>query len=125
MRTLKFDQFLRESQREKLRIDIYGHHYEIESRIPAIVPLKMARAEKLAETDRNAEYTRLIFEAADAMFGKENMEEICSFGLSAEDLSLLIQKCFEMINGAAAEEESEELSDEDGRSSLPGRSQKK
>ena len=119
---LDFDQFLREKEHRTIPVRILGETYEIKAVIPALVPLKMARAERLQGTDRNAEYTRLVFEAADALFGEEQMNRMAG-RLSADDLVLLIQKCFERINGGA--EESEELSDEQSRTSLPGKKGKK
>ncbi|MBQ8093376.1 MAG: hypothetical protein IJ242_07365 [Clostridia bacterium] len=122
--TLDFDLFLQEKERRTLPVRILGEIYEIPAVIPAIVPLKMARAERMRDHEaRNAEYSRLIFEAADALFGPDQLESFAAH-LSAQDLALLIQKCFERMNGAVPEE-GETLTDEDSRSSLPGRASKK
>lgn len=125
-KTLLFDQFLSEAKKETLTVTIYGKDYEVPCRIPAIVPLMMARAEKQADqTSRNVAYSRMIFTAADALFGEKNIEEICAHGMDVEELNLLIQKTFAVINGQEDDEEQEELTDGDSRSDLPGDSAKK
>jgi len=122
---LDFDLFLKEKEHKTLTVRILGEEYSIPATIPAIVPLKMARAERLRDNGlRNAEYTRLIFEAADAMFGQQQVDRFAD-RISAQDLAVLIQKCFERINGGADAQEGEELTDEQSRSSLPGRPSKK
>ena len=120
---LDFDLFLREKEKKTIPVRIMGEIYEIEAAIPALVPLKMARAERLRGQDRNTEYTRLVFEAADALFGEAQLDRFAG-RLTAEDLVQLMQLCFERINGKE-QAEGEELSDEQSRTSLPGRTGKK
>lgn len=125
-KVLEFDQFISEQNGEKLTVRVHGKAYEVPCRIPAIVPLMMARAAKMADqSSRNAAYSEMIFAAADAIFGRDAATEICASGLYVEDLATLVQKVFALINGAEDEGESEELTDEDSRSSLPGDSAKK
>lgn len=125
-KVLEFDKFLSEANEEKLTIRVHGKAYEVPCRIPAIVPLMMARAAKLADqTSRNSAYSEMIFSAADALFGRDAAMEICASGLYADDLALLVRKVFDLINGVEDDEENEELTDEDSRSSLPGDSAKK
>lgn len=125
-KVLEFDQFLSEAAGETLTVRVRGKAYEVPCRIPAIVPLMMARASKLADqSSRSAAYSDMIFSAADALFGCEAATEICASGLYVEDLALLVQKVFGLINGTQEDGESEELTDEDSRSSLPGDSAKK
>ncbi|MBQ7487536.1 MAG: hypothetical protein IJT77_08605 [Clostridia bacterium] len=122
---LDFDLFLKEKEHRTLMVRILGEEYSIPATIPAIVPLKMARAERLRDMGlRNAEYTRLIFEAADAMFGEKQVDRFAD-RISAQELALLIQKCFEWINGSPEAQEGELLTDEQSRSSLPGNASKK
>ena len=120
---LDFDLFLREKEKKTIPVRILGEIYEIEAAIPALVPLKMARAERLRGGERNAESTRLVFEAADALFGEKQLDRFAD-RLTAEDLVQLMQLCFERINGKE-QTEGEELSDEQSRTSLPGRKGKK
>lgn len=125
-KVLEFDKFLSEAKGDTIDVKIYDKTYSIQARIPAIVPLMMARAEELADqSSRNAEYTRMVFKAADAIFGKDNMTEIASKGMSVDELSLLIQKVFNMINGEDEDDESEELSDDAGIKTVPGKKAKK
>lgn len=126
-KTLNFDQFMSEMQKETVSIVIYGKTYEVPAKVPAIVPLTMARAEKLADqSSRNSAYAKAIFSAADALFGQAQMDAICAQGLSVDQLSLLVQKTFNLINGVEEEDgEAAELTDEDSRSNLPGESAKK
>lgn len=126
-KTIHFDLFMAEAQKETIAVVIGGRTFTVPARVPAIVPLMMARAEKLADQQsRNAAYTKAIFGAADALFGEKQMNEICAMGLSAEQLSLLVQQTFNAINGVEEDDgETAELTDEDSRSSLPGDSAKK
>ena len=125
---LEFDTFMQEAQDEKLTVVIGGKPYQVPPKIPAIVPLMMARAEKLADQGaRNAAQGKMIFAAADALFGETQMDAICESGMSVERLTLLVQKTFELINGAGEADDSDvqEFSDEDSRSRLPGDAGKK
>ena len=124
---LEFDKFMSEATKETIEVTVYGKTYTVPCRIPAIVPLMMARAEELADqSSRNAEYTRMVFKAADAMFGKDNMTEITSQGMSVEDLSSLVQMTFDMINGKEIEDDDEEeMDDESSLKTVPGKRAKK
>ncbi|MGN0989952.1 MAG: hypothetical protein ACI4O4_00700 [Candidatus Ventricola sp.] len=126
-KVLNFDLFMSEMQQETVSVVVHGKTYEVPAKIPAIVPLTMARAEKLADqSSRNAAYANAIFTAADALFGEKQMNAICAQGLSVDQLSALVQKTFSLINGVEDDDgEAAELTDEDSRSSLPGDSAKK
>ena len=125
-KVLEFDKFLTEAKGDTIDVKIYDKVYTIKARIPAIVPLMMARAETLADQNsRNAEYTRMIFKAADSIFGEANMTEIASNGMSVDELSLLIQKVFNMINGEEEDDEEEELSDDSSLKTVAGKRAKK
>ena len=126
-KTLNFDLFLNEAKKETIYVVVHGKTYEVTAKVPAIVPRMMARAEKLADqSSRNAAVTHTILSAADALFGEKQMNEICAGGLSLDELSMLMQKTFNLINGVEEDDgEAAELTDEDSRSSLPGDSAKK
>lgn len=127
-KVLEFDTFMQEVKGENLTVRVGGKDYSVPPKIPAIVPLMMARAEKLADqSSRNAAYSKMIFTAADALFGEKAMTEICESGMTVDMLSLLVQKTFALINGVEDfdEEDGQELSDEDSRSKLPGDAAKK
>lgn len=119
---LDFDLFMSEKEKETITVKVYGKEYLVPAKMPAVVPLMMARAEKLADqSSRNAAFVSMIFNAADALFGTRQMDDICSKGMDVEQLSMLIQKVFNVINGAEEDDgEVTELSDEDSRTKLPG-----
>jgi len=120
MKTLEFDRFLEETRQEQLQVVVRGQTFTCPLRLPALVPLRMARAQQMENDERReTEYRNLVFEAADQLFGPREMDRICALGLSAQEVALLIQKVFEVINGRE-EPEGEELSDEDSRRSVRG-----
>lgn len=112
-KVLNFDKFMQEKNAEKIKVTVYGKEYEVVARIPASVPIMMARAEN--EED-GALATKLVMKAADAFFGKGVIDKFCANGMSAEELSNLVRHLFDIINGKESEDEDgEELSDEDGK----------
>ena len=112
-KVLNFDQFMSEKTKETISVTVLGNTYEVPMEVPAIVPVMMARAE--SANDR-VMASRMTFRAADALFGREAIDQMCSNGLSGEDLATLIQMLFEKINGGDDDEdEVEEISDEDSR----------
>lgn len=125
-KTLNFDKFLSEAKHETIDVTVYGKTYKVKAKVPAIVPLSMARAERLADQkSRNQEQVRMIMNAAEAFFGKNALDEFCAKGMTSDQLSNLVNELFLMINGNEDEDEGQELSDEDSRSILPGESEKK
>lgn len=115
-KTLNFDLFMQEKNAEVLDVIIYGKTYHVPMAIPAIVPIMMARAEELSDNDS----TRMIMRAADAMLGRDNVDEICAKGMTAKDLAGLIQRLFTMINGSGDDDE-QELDDESGKRQVSSR----
>jgi hypothetical protein len=115
-KVLNFDKFIQEKNNEKIKVTVYGKEYEVPSRIPASVPIMMARAEN-AEDGQLA--TKLVMRAADAMFGPEVIDDFCNNGMSAMELSNLVKRLFDIINGKEDEdEEGEELSDDSGKKAV-------
>lgn len=112
-KVLNFDKFMSEKNRETINVTVHGKEYIVPYEVPAIVPVMMARA----ETSKDPQLaTKMVMRAADAMFGPEAVNEMCSNGLSANDLAELVQKLFQLINGGDDDEDdSEELTDEDSR----------
>ena len=121
-KVLNFDKFIEEKNNETIEVTVYGKKYTVLSRIPASVPVMMARAEN--EMDGQLA-TKLVMKAADAMFGTEAVNEFCDNGMSANELSNLVQRLFSMINGKDDDDESEELSDDDGKKPTRNRNAKK
>ena len=112
-KVLNFDQFMSEKNKETIDVQVYGKTYKVPMEIPAIVPVMMARAESALDSQQS---TKMVMRAADAMLGAEAVDELCCKGMSASDLSSLVQQLFKKINGADEDEdEAEEVSDEDSR----------
>ena len=105
---LDFDRFLAEKERKMLPVRVMGKVYAVRPEIPAIVPILMARSEEMGEGDA----TRLVLKAADALFGKEAMDEIAGKGLTVEELAELVRQVFTRIQRQDA---AEEIRDDDGR----------
>ena len=118
---LNFDLFMREKTKETITVTIFGEDYEIPMQTPAIVPVMMARAEMDLDPTQS---TMMIMKAADAMLGKATVDKLCAKGLSAFDLSQLVQKLFYEFNHAD-EDEAQELTDEDSRVAAGGKREKK
>ena len=121
-KVLNFDKFMEEKNGETVEVTVYGKKYNVACRIPASVPVMMARAEN--EIDGQLA-TKLVMMAADAMFGKNAIDEFCRKGMSANELSDLVQRMFGIINGKEEDDEAEELSDEDSKRVVRGKNEKK
>lgn len=120
-KVLDFDLFMREKNRETITVKIYGEDYEIPMQTPAIVPVTMARAEMSPDP---AQSTMMIMKAADAMLGAETVDKLCRHGMSAYDLSQLVQKLFHEFN-MEEENEAQDMSDKDSRVVVGGKREKK
>ena len=105
---LDFDRFLAEKEKRTLPVRVMGKVYAVRPEIPAIVPILMARSEEMGEGDA----TRLVLKTADALFGKEAMDEIAGKGLTVEELAELVRQVFTRIQRTDA---AEEIRDDDGR----------
>lgn len=115
-RTLDFDAFMEEKDAVVHKVKVFGKYYDVPGRIPAIVPITMARAYNDKISDGDA--TVMIMRAADQLFGEENVNEFCKKGMSAPQLANLVKMTFGMINGKDVDgEQGETLSDEDGMES--------
>ncbi len=102
---LDFDRFLAEKEKEMLPVRVMGKVYEVRPEIPAMVPILMARSEEMGEGDA----TRLVLRAADALFGKEAMDEMAEKGLSVDELAELVRQVFARIQ---REGEAQEVPDD-------------
>ena len=121
-KTLNFDKFIEEKQLEKMEITVRGRVYYVTPRIPAVVPIMMARAEEELST---AETNRLVLRAADALFGREGIDQMCADGLTVDEIGTLVQKTFSMINGDDdGDNDEQELTDEDSRVSVARKAKK-
>lgn len=118
-KTLDFDKFLSEKNKETLDVTVFGKVYRVPMMIPAIVPVMMARSEE--NLDQN-ESTKMVYRAADALFGTDAVNEMCAKGMAGKDMAELVQSVFNIINGKEEEDdEAQELSDEDSHVAAPRR----
>ena len=101
-RMLDFDAFMAEKKKEPIIVRIFGEEYQVKPEIPAIVPVMMARAN---EEMSDQETSRLVLQAGDILFGKENIMKLCEKGIGVEDLGTLIRQIFDMINGKGLDED--------------------
>ena len=113
---LDFDCFLREAREEMLEVRVYGETCLVRPSIPALVPVMMARAERMDD----AEAAMLMLRAADALFGKAQVDRMCEHGMSTEELAELVQRTFRLIQGEEPEE-AEEAMDDDKRRRRSGK----
>ena len=103
-----FDQMFAEMKVETIPFKAFGKVYQIRKEIPAVVVLNMARLE-----DGQSLPNRLIFEAAEQIFGRDTLNEFCAQpGLSADKLSAMMRWAFEAINGVE-DSEPEALTEDD------------
>ena len=108
-KTLDFDRFLSEKRAEYVRVRVMGREYRVKKEIPALLPLTLARAEEGGET---AEMGRALLRAADTLFGRENVDALCRKGLSADDLTALVERTLALICGHEAKDKGVTLSDD-------------
>ncbi len=110
-RTLDFDRFLAEKRSEYVTVTVFGRPYRVKREIPALLPILLARAE---ETSPEA-LGRALLRTGDMLFGAEAVDAFCREGMSAGELTALVEKTLAMICGGGKAADSETLDDEGGR----------
>ena len=109
---LDFDLFLREREGKKIEVKVLGKSYYIKPELPAIVPVRLARAQAGMDEE---ETIRMSLQAADAIFGQEAIDEMCRNGLSAGELTELIHQVVKLIRGETSDAgDGEVLTDDAG-----------
>lgn len=112
-RTLNFDNFMTEKQREPIMVTVYGKEYPVKPEIPAIVMVTLARTNDTSISEFDA--AKMMFTAGDVLFGRKAIDEMCQNGMRSDQLISLIKMVFELINGKNVDgDDVEEISDEDG-----------
>lgn len=102
-----FDAQFSEMKKEKLYFQVFGKKYWIYKRIPAILPLEMARRENNEEID-----TKTLISAAYTLFGEKNLKEWEKHQeFTVDMLGDMIKWAFEAINGVL--DKSQEISDDE------------
>ncbi len=119
-KTLDFDRFMREKDREYITVTVYGKQYKVLAEVPACIPLMMARAEETGVADKG-EATLATIRAAKILFGDAAISEFENKGMSANDMGQLVQEVFKAIGGDEDEtEDAEEYDDESGLRTIGG-----
>ena len=93
---LDFDAFLREAEKTMMKIRVLGKEYEVKPELPALIPMKLARAQ---EGMSEEETVRMYLQSADAIFGKEAIDEMCEKGLTTPELAELVKQTVALIRG--------------------------
>ena len=92
---LDFDRFLSEKRGETVTVRVYGREYRVKKEIPALLPLLLARAgEGAAE-----EMGKALLQTGDLLFGAENVDGFCRKGMTAEELTALVEQTVTLICG--------------------------
>lgn len=103
-----FDAFISEMNRETVSFTIFGKTYEIEKRMPAVIPLELSKYD-----DDDGIPSKVLFKAANNIFGKKILDELCVNPLFTTDvLAELVKWAFEAINGGG-DSEPEEITEDD------------
>lgn len=90
-----FDAQFAEMRHETVEFRLFGKMYTIEKRMPAFVPLEMARMEDDDKLDN-----RMVFRAAVSIFGEKNLREWEKDPrFTVEVLGSMVKWAFEAING--------------------------
>lgn len=105
-----FDAMIAEMNHETIAFTMFGKTYEIEKRMPATVPLELARYE-----DEDNVPNGVLFRAANNIFGRETLRELCAHPQFTVDvLSELLKWAFDAINGKEEDaREMEEMTEDD------------
>ncbi|MCE5343739.1 MAG: hypothetical protein LLF96_09205 [Eubacteriales bacterium] len=82
----------------------------------------MARAEVSKDAQASQ---KMLMVAADAMFGKASVDEMCANGLATTQLAELVGELFKKINGPEDTDETEEVRDDADSVAAPGTKAKK
>ena len=110
---LDFDAFLREAEKTMMKIRVLGKEYEVKPELPALIPMKLARAQ---EGMSEEETVRMYLQSADAIFGKEAIDEMCEKRLTTPELAELVKQTVALIRGEEPKESGGEvLMDDAGR----------
>lgn len=90
-----FDSFISEMKHETASFEMFGKTYEFEKRMPATLPLELARYD-----DEEGIPTRILAKSAYAIFGKATIDELCKHpDFDFKVLNELLKWAFDVING--------------------------
>ena len=104
--TLDLDRFLDEKRKAYVTVSVFGKPYRVKREVPALLPILLARAE---EDGQPAEMGKAL------LFGVENVDCFCRQGMTAEELTALVEQTLTLICGQKAGEDTETLEDDGSR----------
>lgn len=96
-----FDAAWAERKKEPVETKVLGKVYTLPSTLPAAIMLYTLRSRENGEGEINAE---AVFKMAEALYGREGLEEIMAKGLDTEQLGDLIKGTIELYTGGSEEE---------------------
>ena len=109
---LDFDRFLSEKREACVTVTVFGKPYRVKREIPALLPLLLARAEADGQP---AEMGKALLRTGDLLFGAENVDGFCRQGMTAEELTALVEQTLTLICGQNPGEDTETLEDDGSR----------
>ncbi len=103
-----FDDMLRETQYDTVTIRVYGKDYSIPARMPAIIPLLMARHEGDPIMTR-----KVSLFSAEKLFGDQTiLEWTANPDFTLEHLDAILRETFVLIYGPPDAEPEEQIEDD-------------
>ncbi|MBQ9301291.1 MAG: hypothetical protein IJ214_12370 [Clostridia bacterium] len=119
---LDFDRFLSEKKKAYVTVSVFGKPYRVRREIPALLPILLARAEAEGQA---AEMGKALLKTGDMLFGAENVDGFCRQGMTAEELTELVEQTLALICGKKPENDTETLEDDGSREADGGEAAKK
>lgn len=110
--TLDFDRFLSEKRGEYVTVSVFGKPYRVKREIPALLPILLARAEAGGQP---AEMGKALLRTGDMLFGAESVDGFCRQGMTAEELTALVEQTLALICGQKPRADIETFEDDGSR----------
>lgn len=103
-----FDAMIAEMNHETISFTMFGKTYEIEKRMPALIPLELSKYD-----DDESIPAKVIMKAARNIFGRAILDELCAHPqFTTEVLNSLVSWAFTAINGGDEPDEPEAVTED-------------
>jgi len=109
-----FDSFFNEAEGKPIKFKLFGKEESIPASLPAIILVKLNRANKKHKNDDLP--VDVLLDLSIELFGEKKVESWSRKGLTSDQLAELIKWAMEQYNPGSAEAEAE-VEDEAGESS--------
>lgn len=106
--TLDFDRFMAEKACEYVAVKVYGRLCRVRREIPALLPMLLARAAEISPEEMG----RAMLRTGDMLFGPEQMDEFCRQGMTAGEMTALVERTLALICGKPEAGDAETLEDD-------------